>query len=313
MKEIKKMGQHCRRWSIMVLGIIGCWVLMGMTDPLLAGENQTPNKQLRLADHAQLMYGLKSGKVHGRKTQHTAVASPGHQRTQVRPTPRKKGLSVTRKGGGAAGVTTTKRASAAHSRQRGQHGTPLRATRLTSVARTAPGGSQKKWSATHRKLLAQGRHGKRPHGSGVVQKDRQTDGLFAASVERRMGTFTGPVNGLATPRSSGLFFRVAENADVKATSRGQVVYAGWFRGYGMLAIVNHGGRVYSLYGHNHDLLVAKGDFVEPGQVIAKSGKTGSVDGVPGLYFEIRKGNRPDNPRRWLVKEKWHSDKLASIL
>ncbi|MBF0460937.1 MAG: M23 family metallopeptidase [Magnetococcales bacterium] len=294
MKEIEKMGQEGRNGYIMAVGVLVCLLLLGLTVPLLASEFQATPKQHRLADHARLMYGLKKGAARNHKAKRAMGSTPARRPLQARSVTQKKGRLVA----GKSVVST-------------RPGTALLASksaRFNSSHRL----HQKKWSHPGRAHVVRGRHGKRSGTPAFAKRLHRTKSLFSASVERRMGTFMGPLNASAAPLSSGLFFRTPENASVMATSRGQVVYAGWFRGYGLLVILNHGGRVYSLYGHNHDLLVAKGDFVEPGQVIAKSGKTGSVDGIPGLYFEIRRGNRPENPRKWLVKNRWHSDKMASL-
>lgn len=291
-----KMGHRHPSWYIIVLILIGSLLLTGTASPLLAGEIKTTPQRLRLADRTGLMYGLKGGSGHKQKVKRSVRHRPG----QVHATQKK--------------WTPAARQSAQKKRWQ-------KATLASKPSRW----SGKRHTAHQNRRLqpaVQGDHGKRVVARSKSPGARRTLAarktatpartLFAASVERRMGTFVEPVSGSASARSSGLFFRVPENADVLAASRGQVVYAGWFRGYGLLTILNHGGRVYSLYGHNRDLLVAKGDFVEPGQIIAKSGKTDSVDGVPGLYFEIRKGNKPENPRRWLVKERTDGEKLVSL-
>ncbi|MEO5339411.1 MAG: peptidoglycan DD-metalloendopeptidase family protein [Magnetococcus sp. MYC-9] len=293
MKEIKKMGRQNRCGSIIVL-FLGCLLGMGWSAPLFAAANPPTKKQTSLADPPQLMYGLKGKGLHGHRVRHGTATHKAGSRLQT-------GANIKHR---AMHKGTGKK----------KHGTHLYAKQRAHAGVATRSAGKKKQRFANRRHVAQARYGRASGMSTRLKSAQGTGGVFAASVERRMGTFTEPVHGVSANRSSGLFFRVAENANVMAASRGQVVYAGWFRGYGLLAILNHGGRIYSLYGHNRDLLVAKGDFVEPGQVIAKSGKTGSVDGVPGLYFEIRKGNRPENPRRWLVRNtRAHSDKMASLM
>ncbi|OSM06768.1 putative peptidase M23B [Magnetofaba australis IT-1] len=121
-------------------------------------------------------------------------------------------------------------------------------------------------------------------------------------IAKRRGKLPRPVQGSFETRLPGVFFPLPTGRPVKAVHRGQVVYADWFRGYGQLLILGHGDRVYTLYGHNQRLLAAQGDWVEAGEVIAKSGESGSLDGRSGLYFEIRRNGRTENPRRWLSKE-----------
>lgn len=68
-------------------------------------------------------------------------------------------------------------------------------------------------------------------------------------------------------------------------------------GYGCWIIVDHGNGIKTLYGHNDQLLVSVGDYVERGQTIGLMGKTGNVRGVTGihLHFEVILGGQRVNP------------------
>ncbi len=98
-------------------------------------------------------------------------------------------------------------------------------------------------------------------------------------------------------RWNGLLLAAAEGEPVRAVYRGRVVYGDWFRGFGLLLIVDHGGDYMSLYGHNGLLLKHPGDWVETGEPIAQVGTTGGL-GEPGLYFEIRHQGEPRDPLIW---------------
>jgi septal ring factor EnvC (AmiA/AmiB activator) len=87
---------------------------------------------------------------------------------------------------------------------------------------------------------------------------------------------------------------------VRAIHAGRVAFADWFKGYGLLAIVDHGTGYYSLYAHLRDLAVAPGAVVGAGGVLGHSGETGSLEG-PRLYLEIRHRDRPLDPGRWLAR------------
>jgi murein hydrolase activator len=65
----------------------------------------------------------------------------------------------------------------------------------------------------------------------------------------------------------------------------------------LLLILDHGGGFLSLYGYNERLYKAVGAKVRPGEVLAASQGEGSAR--PELYFEIRHGARPLDPRPWL--------------
>jgi septal ring factor EnvC (AmiA/AmiB activator) len=69
---------------------------------------------------------------------------------------------------------------------------------------------------------------------------------------------------------------------------------------GLLVIVDHGDGYMTLYGYNETILKSAGDWVAPGDVLATVGDSGGQP-RPGLYFEIRQGTRPINPRLWVTR------------
>ncbi len=89
-----------------------------------------------------------------------------------------------------------------------------------------------------------------------------------------------------------------EGDNIKAVYKGTVVYAGWFRGYGQLIILDHGDNYFSLYAHAERLLVTVGERVKNKQIIGEIGDTGLSNG-DDLYFEIRHGTNPIDPILWL--------------
>jgi len=95
----------------------------------------------------------------------------------------------------------------------------------------------------------------------------------------------------------GLMLDVKEGQDVSAIYPGQVIYADWLNGYGLLMVLDHGNDFMSLYGHNKLLHVQLGDSVYEGDIIASAGSTGGLLS-PGLYFEIRKNGKPVDPLEW---------------
>jgi len=99
---------------------------------------------------------------------------------------------------------------------------------------------------------------------------------------------------------NGNIIQNPEGSEVYSISTGRVVFSDWFRGYGLLTIIDHGHQYMSLYGHNQSLLKNVGDEVYTGEQIATSGRTGG-NAKPGTYFEIRYKGQPVNPSRWCKK------------
>ena len=101
--------------------------------------------------------------------------------------------------------------------------------------------------------------------------------------------------------NDGINLQVPLGTDVHAAESGVVAYSGSeLKGYGNLVLLRHDNGWVTAYAHNDELLVKRGDKVRRGQVIAKAGKTGSVD-RPQLHFELRQGSRPVDPVPYLEK------------
>lgn len=99
---------------------------------------------------------------------------------------------------------------------------------------------------------------------------------------------------------NGLWIGGAEGSAVRAVARGRVAYVGWMHRYGLIAVLEHEGGYYSLYGHNQSVGVSTGEWIEAGAGVATLGATGGHS-RPGLYFELRKGSVAVNPKEWLRK------------
>ncbi len=102
------------------------------------------------------------------------------------------------------------------------------------------------------------------------------------------------------PLRKGIDLEGKQGDPVKAAGSGSVVYAGsGLAGYGELLIIKHDDQFLSAYGHNSKLLVAEGDTVKKGQVIAHVGSTGADK--TKLHFEIRKAGKPVDPLLYLPR------------
>ena len=112
-----------------------------------------------------------------------------------------------------------------------------------------------------------------------------------------------PSNSFGRPRNAGKMRWQGVNipapagATVTAIHQGRVVYADWFRGSGLLLIIDHGDGCMSLYAHKQALLREVGEWVSAGTPITTVGDSGGLN-RPALYFEIRKDGKPTNPANW---------------
>lgn len=112
---------------------------------------------------------------------------------------------------------------------------------------------------------------------------------FGAQVHPRFGTRTF---------RNGVDIEAPDGKAVEAVLAGQVIYTGWFKGYGNLIIIDHGHELYTLYAHVSEIEVKETEEVRQGQRIGTVGDTGSLAG-PRLYFEVRYQGRPQDPEQWL--------------
>jgi septal ring factor EnvC (AmiA/AmiB activator) len=139
---------------------------------------------------------------------------------------------------------------------------------------------------------------------------RKTDGQLAQAKGRLPWPYEGAVIGLfGRQRHSqyntdifrrGIEIKAREGDDVKAVHQGVVVYADWFKGYGLVVVLDHGDHYYTLYAHLGKADVKVGEAVTEGQAIGMVGETGLSD-EQTLYFELRHHGTPLDPLTWLKK------------
>lgn len=97
---------------------------------------------------------------------------------------------------------------------------------------------------------------------------------------------------------TGIDIAADEGSPIPALWDGQVVYAGWYGGYGNAIIVYYGSETYTLYGHCASLICQPGESVKQGQTVAYSGSTGNVTG-PHVHLEfIQNGQYLDPMLIW---------------
>lgn len=145
--------------------------------------------------------------------------------------------------------------------------------------------------------LAQQKRGFPPSTTDIRTVQGALEWPVQGKVIERFGRQRNPKFATYTV-NNGLKIEAVPGTPVRAVFQGTVLFSQWFKGYGNLIILDHGNRVFSLYGNLKQSGVAVGDRIATGQPIAGVGE--SEDAASGhLYFEVRNDNRPEDPQKWL--------------
>lgn len=140
-------------------------------------------------------------------------------------------------------------------------------------------------------------------GGGSGSDDNYVQGTGAMGwpcsgpITSPFGYRTHPIFG-TTIFHAGIDIGVDYGTPIHAADSGVVVYSGWISGYGNAVIIDHGGGISTLYGHNQSLAVSEGQSVSKGSVIAYAGSTGNSTG-PHCHFEVDVNGSPVNPMGYL--------------
>lgn len=99
------------------------------------------------------------------------------------------------------------------------------------------------------------------------------------------------------PAAQGATVRTNSAAQVVSPAAGEVAYAGSFRSYGNVLILNlDGGYAVVLTGLD-TIQVRVGETVRAGQLVGQM--SAAASSAPELYVEVRRGDQPVDPGRWL--------------
>ena len=120
---------------------------------------------------------------------------------------------------------------------------------------------------------------------------------ISGPITSEFGWRTHPIFGNARFHS-GLDIGGDYGMPIHAAASGVVIESGWIGGYGNTIMIEHGGGIVTLYGHNESLAVGVGQQVNQGDVIAYCGSTGNSTG-PHCHFEVRVGGEPVSPYDYL--------------
>ena len=166
--------------------------------------------------------------------------------------------------------------------------------KVVEVKKSAPAKTQKAQAKTPAKA-------EKPSGGEVAV--RRARGGFRWPVMGRINSPFGWRQHPITRRKdfhTGIDIKAERNDPIKAAGSGRVLYSGWMGGYGKVLVVEHPNGQSTLYAHCSTLLAAKGASVSSGQLVARIGTTGRSTG-PHLHFEVRNGNSPVNPIKYLSR------------
>lgn len=139
----------------------------------------------------------------------------------------------------------------------------------------------------------------KPYSGDFAKGQGALDWPVQGDVVGRFGPEHNPRFPKVVITNNGMDIAAPIGSPVRTVAKGRVDYTSEDYGaFGQMIIVNHGDSYYTLYGHLSDIAVSVGQEVTTGQVIARSGDTGSLKG-PILHFEIRRGGTALNPETWL--------------
>ena len=133
--------------------------------------------------------------------------------------------------------------------------------------------------------------------SSVSSGGRLAPPIPGAGVVSAFGARVHPIYGDVRIHT-GVDISGSTGTPIRAAADGVVASAGWLGGYGQATVLDHGGPMATLYGHQSQLLVREGQAVTRGQVIGRVGCTGTCTG-PHLHYEVRIAGAPVNPAPYL--------------
>ena len=135
-----------------------------------------------------------------------------------------------------------------------------------------------------------------PHQMPSAKREADAPRLLWPTSGAVTSRFGAPVKGLP---NNGIDLAAFAGMTVYAAAAGKVLFAGTEpERFGQLILIDHGGGWVTAYAYLGQVRVKEGQSVTKRQVIARIGKSGEAK-RPSLHFELRKGNVPRDPARYL--------------
>lgn len=130
-------------------------------------------------------------------------------------------------------------------------------------------------------------------------------------LSSHFGKRFSPITGIEE-HHAGVDISGPSGTPVRATADGVVIFSAWNSGYGNLVIVKHEFGYSTRYAHNSRLLVATGDYIKRGQILALMGQTGKASG-PHCHYEVWRYNQRKNPYAFLKELDRSPERMVQLL
>jgi len=128
--------------------------------------------------------------------------------------------------------------------------------------------------------------------------DREVREMGLAFAWPLRGTLNSRFGGRRSGPHEGIDIGAPRGTPVRAAEAGKVIYSDRLGAYGNVVILKHVGDWSTVYAHHRRNRMRRGQFVEKGDVVGEVGTSGNATG-PHLHFEIRHGQIPVDPLRYL--------------
>ncbi len=149
----------------------------------------------------------------------------------------------------------------------------------------------------------------------TTKKENQKKASLFKGFYKQKNSLQSPVSGTIIHRFGqkqskfftlfrrGVLVETEADESVRSILTGKVVWAGPFRGYQNLVILDHGKGSFSVYGNLGELFVLKEDVIDQDYILG-SVAYDKVEERSLFYFEMRYNKKAVNPVRWLKKPRW---------
>lgn len=171
-----------------------------------------------------------------------------------------------------------------------------------------------------KKLYAQLKYRRKEYEKQILELEkssRELERVILSKTKKKTkfrgsGSFDWPIRGRITSRfgyrrhplwggrhlHTGIDIAAPYGDPIRSSDTGEVIFTGWWDGYGKAVVIDHGRNLSTVYAHLSRIYVKVGERIGKGQILGLIGSTGYSTG-PHLHFEVRKKGKPVNPIKYL--------------